>query len=320
MIVEDWRDTSRDTVAALFVAEEERWQRLLGWDTRASWAIVEEGRLRGHVPGWILREPGGAVRGWAFYILHDGDLQIGGLTASRATDLRQLLDRVLDSPEASLATSVSAFVFPAPPSLISAFARRRFAVRSSLYLSRALTGLDGNVPDLPAGLRVRPFADRDVFPAVRLLASAYEGVPGAECFAPHGRLDEWVRYVRQLIDSPACGRWLASSCLVADDPADGRLVGAVLTTALSSETAHVAQLVVSRSARGLGVGDTLLTRACAAAGRSGYTAMTLMVDEDNAPARRLYGRQHFSARSEFLSARRRGQVRMVLPPGARRAG
>jgi ribosomal protein S18 acetylase RimI-like enzyme len=320
MIVEDWRDADRDTVAALFTAEEERWRRLLGWDTQASWAVVEEGRSRGYVPGWLLRDGRGDVRGWTFYILHDGELQIGGLTAARATDLRLLLDRVLDSPEASLASAVSAFVFPAPPSLTSAFTRRRFAVRPSLYLSRALDADAEAAPAALSGLRIRPFGDRDVFPAVRLLAQAYEGTPGAECFAPHGRLDEWVRYVRQLIDSPACGRWLPASSFVADDPADGRLAGLVMATTLSGETAHIAQLVVSRAVRGLGVGDALVSRACLSARAAGHRAMTLMVDNENLPARRLYARQQFAERSEFVYARRRGQVRAVLPAGARKAG
>lgn len=318
MILEDWRDADRATVERLYAIEHRRWLETLNWDTTASWAIVEEGRRRGYVPGWILRDSPGNVAGWTYYVLHDGDLQIGGLTAERATATRDLLDRVLESPEAQLAASVTGFVFPAPPSLVSALTRRRFAVRRSLYLRRD-SAAAGNAaePDVPDA-RLRPFDERDVFPAMRLLAAAYDGVAGAECFAPHGRLEEWMRYIRQLIETPACGRWCRDSSVIAEDAADGQLIGLVLATALSPDTGHIAQVVVGRGARGRGVGEALVTRACALAGSQGRTSMTLMVDEENAPARRLYDRLGFRKQSAFVFGRRRGRVRMPAAAAATR--
>ena len=244
MPLEDWRDADAMVVDDLYAQERRRWLDDLSWDTPAAWAIVEEGRARGTVPGWILRDSRGVVRGWAYYVLFDGELQIGGLTAKRAIDFRELVDGVLASPEASLATTLSCFVYPAPGSLVSALRRRRFAVRRSLYLARPLSAQDGAGPAPRADLRVRAFRESDLLGAVRLLAAAYEGAPGAVSFAPHGRLDEWVRYVRQLMDTHGCGRFLADASFAAEDPATGRLVGLVLTTSLALETAHVAQVVV----------------------------------------------------------------------------
>jgi ribosomal protein S18 acetylase RimI-like enzyme len=316
--IEDWRDADPDLVQTLYARERERWQRDLGWDTEASWAIVEAGRTFGHVPGWILRDPDGSVLGWTFYVLHEGELQIGGLTAERAVDLRRLLDRVLDSPEASLATSMSGFIFPAVPSLVSALARRRFAVRRSLYLSKPLQAAGEAPAAAIAGFRLRPFSDRDMLGAVRLLASAYEGEPGAQCFAPRGRLDEWVRYVRQLIETPACGVFLREASLVAEEVGTGRLAGLVFSTRLAPETAHIAQLVVGRQARRQGLGEALLARACAEASQAGATQLTLMVDEENARARSLYARHQFSQMSAFAFGRRRVQVRHGVPLSAPR--
>jgi ribosomal protein S18 acetylase RimI-like enzyme len=316
MIVEDWRDAAPSAVRALFDVEEARWRETLGWDTAASWRIVEEGRVRGHVPGWILRSRGGDVRGWVYYLLHDGDLQIGGMTAARATDLRLLLDRVLDSPEASLASSVSALIFPAPASLVSALARRRFLLRRSLYLSKPLDNPPAQSPACPPGLRVRSFGCSDLFPAARLLAAAYSGMAGAECFAPHGRLDEWARYLRQLVETPACGHWRPDASFVVEEPGIPGLKGVVLTTSLSSGTAHIAQIAVDTSARGQGLGEMLLGHSASRAHDTGHSCLTLMVDQGNDAARRLYARSGFTARSEFVYARRRGQVR--APVQARR--
>lgn len=311
MIVEDWRDADPAVVETLLAAEAARWERSLEWDSRASWAIVEEGRRRGNVSGWILRTATGDVQGWTYYLLHDGELQIGALTATRSSDVRLLLDRVLDSPEASRAAWVSAFVFPAQPSLVSALGRRRFAVRRSLYLRKALeVGLDTAPP--PGDHRIRRFASRDVFPAARLLATAYDGVPGSECFAPHGRLDEWARYVRQLVDTPACGCWWPDASFVVEEPGTQRLAGVILVTRLSARAAHVAQIAVGSDARGQGLGHTLLRHAGAAVVLAGHISLTLMVDEGNVAARALYAGHGFEERSAFLYARRRGHVRTAF--------
>lgn len=318
MTLDDWRDENRTIVAGLYDEEQRRWQRELAWDTRTSWAIVEAGRQRGDVLGWILRDHKGDVRGWTYYVLFEGELQIGALSAERAIDVRELLDGVLDSPEASLASSISCFVFPAPASLVSALRRRRFSVRQSLYLTRRLgTETLDHRPEA-ANVRVRLYRDVDMLGAVRLLASSYEGAPSAVCFAPHGRLDEWVRYLRQLIERQPCGWFLPEASFVADDPASGRLMGAVMTTALSPGTAHIAQIVVGPQYARQGVGRTLLTHAFAAAERAGYSAITLMVDEENAPARALYGRQGFVECSAFASARRAGLIRISSGPSTGR--
>jgi ribosomal protein S18 acetylase RimI-like enzyme len=125
--------------------------------------------------------------------------------------------------------------------------------------------------------------------------------------------------VRQLIETPACGVFLRAASLVAEERATGRIAGLVLSTRLSAETAHVAQLVVGPNARRQGLGDALLGRASAEASQAGSTRMTLMVDEGNARALALYARHQFAEQSAFAFGRRRVQVRHGIPlPSSRR--
>lgn len=309
MTSEDWRSADSALVAGLYSKERLRWMRELAWDNSAVWDIVEQGRLAGHVAGWIVRDAADTIRGWTFYLLHHGDLQIGGLTAERTSDTQFLLDCVLESPDASQASSISCFVFPAAVSLISALKRRRFTVRRSLYLSRPISETDLLGSPEAAGVRVRAFGGPDMLNAVQLLARAYEGEPGAACFAPNGRLDEWLQYLDQLLGTPACGQFFPAGSLVAVDTTTGQMAGLVLSTRLADRTAHIAQLAVGREARRRGIGEMLTKRAYAAAGRAGCEAMTLMVDEANEPALTLYARQGFSPRGAFVSGRRPGSVR-----------
>ena len=313
LVLEDWRDADAGTIEALYAVERARWQEELAWDSGLAWATVEAGRLRGTVSGWILRDGAGRAQGWTYYLLFEGDLQIGALTADRAVDIRDLLDHVIDSPEASLASTISCFVYPVQPSLLSALRRRRFTVRQSLYLTRPLTAA-AVTAGAPPAVRLRPYRTTDMFPAVRLMSAAYEGSPAAACFAPHGRLDEWVRYTRQLIEAQPCGRFLPDASFAAEDPDSGRLLGLVLTTAVSAGVAHIAQLVIDpRSAR-RSVGRALMSLAFGAAQASGHSAITLMVDEGNVAARALYASLGFLETSAFVSARRPGQVRTYVSP------
>ncbi|BAJ28042.1 MULTISPECIES: GNAT family N-acetyltransferase [Kitasatospora] len=79
---------------------------------------------------------------------------------------------------------------------------------------------------------------------------------------------------------------------------DGRVVGYVrqVREIPLPSNAHVRQiqgLGVLPEARGRGVGDALLTAACAAARTAGARRITLRVLGPNAPARRLYERNGF---------------------------
>ena len=65
-------------------------------------------------------------------------LQIGGLVASNGEVTRALLDGILRSTEADMASDLMCFAFPASPALESALARQRFAITKYLYLSREL--------------------------------------------------------------------------------------------------------------------------------------------------------------------------------------
>ena len=182
MTCQDWRDVTPGEVAALMDAERRRWLETLRWDMTAPFAIVEQGRRAGHVPGWIARDARGAAEGWTYYILHDGTLQIGGIVASRPAVVRRLIDAIMRSTEADLARRLSCFVFPEGPSIASAFERQRFAMSETRYLLKTLEREASDVQPVPRGIRA--WRDTDLAPTVRLLAAAYRGIPGASCFAP----------------------------------------------------------------------------------------------------------------------------------------
>jgi GNAT superfamily N-acetyltransferase len=125
-------------------------------------------------------------------------------------------------------------------------------------------------------------------------------VAGAESFAPHGRLDEWLHYLRGLLHSPACGRLMPAASFVAEDRFTRRLVGLTLCGAIGGDIAHTSQVVVDPAARGRGLAAELMQRSCDSAHRQGCRRITLLVEEGNHAARELYRRLGFEEGNAFV--------------------
>jgi ribosomal protein S18 acetylase RimI-like enzyme len=318
MNFDDWRDTPAPDLVPLYEAENRRWLDVLDWDLAPSWQIVEEARAAGRVPGLVARHADGRLTGWAFYVLHDGFLQIGGIAGDTAAAVRGLLERILESPEAGLARGFSCFLFPASPSLQSALGRQRFLLRRHLYLSREFDPrVAPTASALPADLHLRPLSRADLPDIVRLLARSYAGRPEARCFAPDARLDQWAHYVGQLLGTPAVGRYLPAASFVIERRDGPHPVGVVVTTSLSRRAAHIAQVVVDPGCRQSGLGRILVDAACNAAGEAGHARTTLLVAECNEAARTLYERVGFKQVAHFLYASRPTLARRASTPASR---
>lgn len=306
----DWREVPADHVAPFYAAERERWRRELAWDMTPTLAMLEDGRRRGTVPGLMAYERD-TPAGWTFFVPYDGTLQIGALHGVSTAVVRQLLDDVMNAPEAETAQVVSCFMHPGSPAVASAFLRRRFEVARQLYLSRDLTdpawfqgaSCSSSLDVVCGGWKADHAAD-----SVRLLARCYAGTRAGRCFAPDNRMEQWIHYLRQLLTTPACGVVMpaASRMLRAFRP-DGSgsdLIGFVLATSVADTTAHIAQLVVDPAWRGRQMGERLVRAACEAAREAGHERMTLIVDDANTAACALYRRLGFTFQSEFVFAAR----------------
>jgi ribosomal protein S18 acetylase RimI-like enzyme len=310
---EDWRLAPADLVARLLDAERQRWIADLHWDAEAAFGLLERSRQAGQAPGLVAYDADGRPSGWAHYFLNNRRLQIGGLVAESGEVTRQLLDDVLRTPEAELAADVLCFAFPSSPALEGALARRRFDVTRYLYLQRALSPSAAHAPGGPAsplGSQLRTWIEDDGVDTVRLLARAYTGSGAARAFAPRGTLEEWAQYVAQIIKTPGCGRFLPAASVSVQHPADDRLRGVALTTALQRDTAHLAQLVVDPAYRRRGLARALVEDVSRRAGAAGCWRVTLLVAEDNAPARDLYAALGFEPVASFLYATRQAPNRM----------
>ena len=182
---EDWRQTPPEAVARLLQQERQRWIDHLHWDTEASLGLLERSRQDGQAAGLIAHDDEGRLAGWTYYLLNNRRLQIGALVAASGEATRQLLDEVLRTPEADLASDVLCFAFPASPAFEGALARRRFEVTRYLYLQRALAPATAASPaGSPLSAQLRPWTEDDGVGTVRLLARWNWWMPN--------RLERWL--------------------------------------------------------------------------------------------------------------------------------
>lgn len=300
MTLVDWRDVPTEVVQPLLLAERRRALDSLHWDLGPSLKAVELARQRGELAGVLLYDAVGRPVGWAFYLLANRLVQIGGLHAPSAGGLRLLLDRVLESPEAQLAHGVSCFLEASTRSLVSALTRLRFDLQRHAYLEASLTT---PWPAPSSSETIKPLALTDAPALVRLLARSYAGERIAQTFAPNARMDEWAQYVGQLLNGPAVGAWQAEQSFAVTAP-DGQLIGAVLTTEIARGIAHVAQIAVDPAHRRQGLARQLMLTAASAASARGAKRLTLMVGEGNSRARALYETLGFAERGAFVHGTR----------------
>lgn len=311
MRVEDWRNVGADVVEPLLEAERARWIDALGWDPGEAFRQLEDGRSHGHVPGLVAFDGRGGPAGWTYFVVHNRTLQIGALIARSGDTVRLLLDHVLASPEARLATALHAFCFPDGSSVGSALRRRRFDVQSYHYLHADAQAAAGIAE--PAIERIVPWEGSDLPAAVRLFARAYAGSGSARCFAPNGRIEEWAHYLAQLTHTSACGVFRADASFVIRDAAGLRLEAAIIATTVGPGMAHIAQVAVDPSVRRRGIGRQLVAAVARAAIDSGQPRLSLLVAGDNTAATALYERAGFAPGPSFLFACRPPLRRIARP-------
>jgi ribosomal protein S18 acetylase RimI-like enzyme len=311
MRCDDWRSAGAEEVAPLYARERERWLSALGWDTSAAWLLAEEGRRTGRTPGLVARGPRGDIVGWTFFSVNRGAAHLGALHGDRADVVRDLLDLVIEAPEAAFARRYQGFLLPGSAAVNVALTRRRFSVVPQRFLVLRLP-----VPGGPGTPRtaMRAWTEADVTGVVRLLARAYAGTPVAQAFAPDGRLEDWVAYASQLLNTAACGTFLPGASFVVPGETPERPAAAVVTTVISPGVWHIAQVAVDPTRRREGVARQLVEAVSAAATTAGARELTLVVDDRNEAAQSLYAAMGFQHRESLLLAARGRVTRVAARP------
>ena len=308
MTVRDWRDLDPAVMHDLYAREDREWRQALSWDTRGNCASIEFARTAWGLPGVVVTDAEGAIRGWAFWIVEDDLVKVGGFAAEHTAATRALVAAILARAGAAAVDGLSFFVYDRAPGLRRALDANGFAIEPYLYLYRNIAQTPQTMAAHDRGAdSLRGWLPEDEATAAVLLADAY-GERGRH-FAPHHRPEQWARYVRTLVAHTGVGAFMPQATRVLST--SDRMAALVVMTRIAAATAHVAQVAVHPRWRGRGLATALVGAACTRAAEQGCTGATLLVAAGNTPARTTYARMGFAVTATFVAARRALQPRRL---------
>jgi mycothiol synthase len=169
--------------------------------------------------------------------------------------------------------------------------------RSSFELERP--GDASELPDVtwPEGIVASPFRlGTDDEELHEMIYSFWTDVPGHT----HRPIDEWRTAI-------LAGSWFDPDLIVIAraDSGSGPIVGAALARTFTGDVGWVTQLGVARSARGLGLGRTILVEACRRLSSKQPRIVGLGVEAENVNALGLYRSVGFDVVREWIHCARR---------------
>jgi ribosomal protein S18 acetylase RimI-like enzyme len=303
MIVADWRTLTAAEMAPLYAAETGRWRRELAWDPGPSWTTVEVARTTWGLPGLLCLDVTGAIRGWTFYLPAQGRIDAGGLVSDSPQATAALVDALIE--RAGSPFRVGGLLYTAAPGLASILTSRSVPHVRYSYRLRQLDKARASARKAEERLlsrpprRLRRWSTSDIEVTGELLHESYDQNAGP--LGPGATRDDWRTYVENLARHDGCGALSPAMSRILT--IDGTVSAAALVSTIAPHTAHLAQIAVRRGQQGLGIGRALLTTVTGVAREAGYTAMSLLVAEDNPPALRLYQEAGFVQRGMFLALR-----------------
>ena len=137
-------------------------------------------------------------------------------------------------------------------------------------------------------------------PAAEAISASYQGSIDRDMCHDYQSKEGCMRFLRNLVDNPGCGRFSPETSLIALDSV-GRVCGVLVTSVISDGTGMIPQISIRPESQGKGLGAYLMRRYFAAARNNRLSRITLSVSEQNWRAHALYKRLGFKETRAFYA-------------------
>jgi ribosomal protein S18 acetylase RimI-like enzyme len=159
-------------------------------------------------------------------------------------------------------------------------------------VSAALGDGAGSAPGgevaLPPGLELRRWAESDLAPAARLIATSYQGHLDSHINEQYRTAAGSQRFLHNIVRFPGCGYFDPESSFALVQPGSDDLAGLLLCSRVREDVGHVTQICVAPEYRGRGLGRLLMVECARSLARRGFSLLTLTVTASNRKAVSLY--------------------------------
>jgi GNAT superfamily N-acetyltransferase len=300
----DLRQLPARSLEPLFAEEQRQWLEVLLWDYRPAVETLRRFLDTRTLSGYAVFE-GHAPAGYGFYVVEEHKGLLGDLFVSTryphdevAAPLLCELVRALRSLAG--VERIEAQLIPFGGSHDKAFAALGFRLFPRQFMLRPLT--EASPPPDFGAVRIEPWNERWFVPCARLIQSAYAGHVDSQINEQYRTAGGALKFLRNLILLPGCGRFLPDVSFVVPAPGGEALLAAVLNSEVSPQVAHTTQLAVRADCQRRGLGRRLLQATMAALQARRFRALTLTVSAENRPAVELYQRLGFRTVKTFSAA------------------
>jgi ribosomal protein S18 acetylase RimI-like enzyme len=276
------------------------WADEMHWDIRPALRLLRRHLELETLEGFALRR-GDQTLGYTYFVVHGDTACVAdayvlksaatpdgyGLLTSRC--IEELQSR---SSIQRIESQLVPFHFP----LAETFQQRSFQVHRRNYLvlplPAARTHRKARLP-----FHLRKWRATDSERAASIIYDSYRNSPEAVLSRDYQNLEGCRRFIRNVTQSPSCGRFRPDLTEMAFKGGD-EAVGLMMAAEISPGTLMIPQLSIMRACQGKGLGKSLLGRLLDSAGGA-VDRIALSVTESNRQAVRLYSSFGFQPRREF---------------------
>jgi ribosomal protein S18 acetylase RimI-like enzyme len=305
MDIIDLRQATVLQMEALLLEEARHWREELHWDYRSALELIKRFLDAHALSGCVALENSLAI-GYTFYVLEDYKGLIGGLYVSPGQNQgpigRRLLEEMLYNMRAlPQMHRIEAQLMPFGGPVDTALREQGFRLHTRKFMLLDLKKEQPPAPIINSGMRLERWHDRYFEPCAKLIYLAYanhiDGEINDQYRSRHGAL----KFLKNIIHLPGCGQFVPSASFVVRHPGGDDLIGAVLTSEVSTSVGHTTQLCVQPGYQGHGLGRLLMQASQDALRNLNYKELSLTVTADNRIAVHLYEQLGFETIKSFTA-------------------
>jgi GNAT superfamily N-acetyltransferase len=300
------KEIPADQLDGLFREEIEWWNNDLAWDLSPTLQLLKKYLATRSLPGFVLLNATGNPVGYAYYVIDRplgfvGNIYIRNEYAN-FENYRKLVSTVVQAlTQASHVSRIESQIFGFNYDLMPILTSLGFKCLKRFFLMAPLMVSEGGVNSAEdASFKIVGWEDAFLVPGADTIHDSYVASPDLELCQDYRTNNGCLRFVRNLIENPACGKFDRGLTQVAVD-LQGRVMGLLLASRIRQDVGMVPQISVRRETQGRGLGSNLLYAYMDQARRKGLTQVALSVSEANQRALKLYQRLGFRTQKEFYA-------------------
>ena len=289
-----------DELGDVFQEEAAHWKKQLFWDYEPTLDLVKRLARRKALPGFALADRERVV-GYSYYVLDRPVGFIGGLyildTYAEGASYKLLIESLVKAMmQVSGLERIESQVMPFNYEFRTDFERQGFDTLPRYFLATTKGMIGNDAVELKGRelFTVEKWRPEVLLSAAEVIYDSYVGSPDVGLCRDYQSRRGCIRFLRNLVDSPTCGRFSAEDTRLGIDQ-NGNLCGVLLATKISPEAGMVPQLSVRRRCQGKGLGSLLLSEYM----RSTPYRVSLSVSEGNKRAFDLYSKLGFEVEKRF---------------------